>query len=94
MKTHRCHDGSEISVNVCLVSHFLFRTELRTIMSSDSEDDADYVPTAPQNNGLYAYSWLSKQLTSSFFFSQNRAHLILILTMREQPSGPERVPQN
>jgi len=57
MKTHRCHDGGKILVNVCLVSHFLFWTEPQTIMSSDSGDDSDYVPIAPQNEGQYAYSW-------------------------------------
>lgn len=66
MKTHRCHDGGKIPVNVCLVSHFLFWTEPQTIMSSDSGDDPDYVPTAPQNDGQYACSWSFNQLTSSF----------------------------
>ena len=65
MKSHRYHDGSEISANVCLVSPFLFGTELRTIMSSDSGDDLDYVPTVPQNDGQYAYSSVFNQLTSS-----------------------------
>ena len=55
VKTYRCHDGGQISLNVCLVSRFLFRTEPRTTMSSDSEDDSDYEPTAPQNDGLYPY---------------------------------------
>ena len=66
MKTHRYHDSGEISVNVCLVSRFLFWTEPWTIMSSDSGDDPDYVPTVPQNDGEYAYSWSFNQLTSSF----------------------------
>lgn len=35
-------------------------------MPSDSEDDPDYVPTVPQNDGLYACSWSFQQLTSSF----------------------------
>lgn len=34
-------------------------------MSSDSEDDPDYVPTAPQNDGLYAFSSYFSRLTSS-----------------------------
>jgi hypothetical protein len=56
VETHRYHDSGKLSVNVCLVSSFLFWTEPRTTMSSDSEDDPDYTPTAPQNDGQYTYS--------------------------------------
>lgn len=54
-KTHRSHDGGEISANGCLVSCLSFSG--RSIMSSDSEDDPEYVPTGPQNDGLYVYLW-------------------------------------
>lgn len=34
-------------------------------MSSDSEDDPDYVPTTPKNDGLYSYSLVGfQQLTN------------------------------
>ena len=56
METHRCEDGGTTSGDGRLVGAFLFWTEPRTTMSSDSEDDPDYVPTAPQNDGLYVYS--------------------------------------
>lgn len=36
-------------------------------MASDSEDDPDYVPSVPQNDGLYACSQSFWQLTSSIF---------------------------
>lgn len=34
-------------------------------MTSDSEDDSDYIPTEPQNDGLYSYPfWHIQQLTN------------------------------
>ena len=51
MRVDEKRDGGKISLDLRLVSDFLFWTEPRTIMSSDSEDDPDYVPTAPQNDG-------------------------------------------
>ena len=47
----------EISTPVRLVSGFLSWTDYQTTMSSDSEDDPDYVPPVSQNEGIYACSW-------------------------------------
>ena len=44
-----------ITTSVRLVSDSLSWTKYQTIMTSDSEDDSDYIPTEPQNDGLYSY---------------------------------------